>query len=77
MADREVLVDFFHATGGSSWTNKNNWCSDRPLREWYGVECDDEGNVVKLNLNSNNLRGKRQGSFVWGVMWFVNTGISL
>ncbi len=58
MTDRRVLIDLYQATGGVSWSNKDNWCSDRPLREWQGVECDDEGNVVKINLGGNGLRGK-------------------
>lgn len=36
-SDREVLIAFYKATGGDNWTDNTNWCSDKPLSEWYGV----------------------------------------
>ena len=36
-SDRDVLIAFYKATGGDNWTRNDNWCSDRPLSEWYGV----------------------------------------
>ncbi len=55
--DRAVLVALYKATDGSNWTNKKNWLSDRPLREWYGVTTDANGRVTRLSLFNNNLRG--------------------
>lgn len=57
VSDREVLVAFYEATGGEKWTNNTNWCSDKPLSEWYGVECNEAGRVIKLVLDGNNLIG--------------------
>lgn len=36
-SDRDVLIAFYKATGGDNWTHNDNWCSERPLSEWYGV----------------------------------------
>ena len=55
--DRAALTAFFHATGGSGWVNSRNWLSDRPLREWHGVETDATGRVIRLILFSNGLSG--------------------
>ena len=55
--DRAVLVALYKATDGSNWTNKKNWLSDRPLREWYGVTTDANERVTRLSLFNNNLRG--------------------
>ena len=55
--DRAVLVALYEATDGPNWTNKENWLSDRPLGEWYGVTTDDNGRVTQLGLSDNNLRG--------------------
>ena len=46
--DRATLVELYNATGGASWTNKTNWLSDRPIREWYGVSNDPDGRVSEL-----------------------------
>lgn len=57
--DREALIAFYQAAGGDDWTNHTNWCSDKPLGEWYGVEVDRINNrVAGLSLTDNNLRGE-------------------
>ncbi|MBQ5737498.1 MAG: hypothetical protein IIV55_00425 [Alistipes sp.] len=55
--DRDILVKFYEDTSGDNWKYNTNWCSDLPLRDWYGVETNDEGRVVELHLSNNNLTG--------------------
>ena len=55
--DREVLVEFYNATGGPQWENNGNWLSDEALRDWHGVSTDQNGRVTQLYLASNNLTG--------------------
>ena len=43
LSDRDVLEILYEATGGPNWTNSNNWLTDAPLRDWYGVGVDGEG----------------------------------
>ncbi len=52
---RNQLIQFYHSTGGDNWTYNYNWCSDRPLDEWYGISYDSQGYYI--NLNVNNLTG--------------------
>ncbi len=52
---REALVAFYNATGGDNWTYNANWCSDRPIEEWFGVSSTSEG--YYLQLPNNNLNG--------------------
>ena len=52
--DREALVAFYNATTGS----RSKWLSDAPLSEWDGVKTDDDGRVIKLDLNYNELGGE-------------------
>ena len=56
--DRAALTAFYEATNGVGWKNSNNWLSDAPLAQWYGVEVDDFGRVAELQLESNNLEGR-------------------
>ena len=67
-SDRSVLVILYNATDGPNWKNNINWLTDAPLGDWYGVEVDDAGRVVRLHLGgrwdrearewtTNNLRG--------------------
>jgi len=55
--DRETLGNFYETTGGENWDENENWNSEEPLNQWYGVETDEDGNVVSLRLSENNLSG--------------------
>ncbi len=54
---REILEEFYRVTNGDNWTNNENWCTDKPLNEWYGVNADEYDNVYGLLLINNNLFG--------------------
>ena len=57
MSDREILEIVYETLGGSEWFNNDNWLTDRPLRDWYGVEVDDQGRVITLRLHENGISG--------------------
>ncbi len=57
MADYNVLKNLYRLTGGNHWTYSRNWNSFARLEHWDGVRVDDEGRVVELILNDNNLKG--------------------
>lgn len=54
--EKEALIAFYKATGGPQWKNNTNWCSDKPLEEWYGISCL-YGVVNGIDLSDNNLTG--------------------
>ena len=56
--DREALVALYNATDGPNWANNENWLSDAPIGEWYGVRTDDNGRVTWLFLYENRLSGE-------------------
>lgn len=35
---KNALIDLYNACGGPNWKNQDNWCSDKPVNEWYGVD---------------------------------------
>ena len=51
------LVALYAATDGDNWRDRTNWFTDVPLGEWYGITTDDQGNVIGINLQDNNLNG--------------------
>lgn len=55
--NRQVLVDFYNATGGAGWDDDNYWNSASAIGSWYGVETDAQGLVTELVLDDNNLTG--------------------
>ncbi len=55
--DRSTLLDLHDATDGRDWTARDNWGTDAPVGDWYGVEADAEGRVSALHLSENGLRG--------------------
>ena len=62
-SERKALIAFYNATGGDNWTNNENWCSDKPVGEWYGITTfpsdynDNGGRVYNIDLRDNNLSG--------------------
>ena len=57
-ADRAVLVKLFDSTDGPNWRWSYGWLSDLPMGEWHGVDTDDEGRVIQLDLRENGLSGQ-------------------
>ena len=57
ISEASLLKTIYKTTNGDNWTRNDNWCSDRPLSEWYGITTDAEGNVTSINLENNNLSG--------------------
>ena len=56
--DFDVLAAIYDSAGGTSWQNNDNWMSDRPFSDWYGVTTDEIGRVTGLDLRSNELSGE-------------------
>jgi len=57
-SDRAALTAFYEATGGKEWSRQDNWLTDKPLGEWYGVTPTREGRVLRLRLPAKKLAGK-------------------
>lgn len=66
-SERDILIAFYKSTGGDHWKRNDNWCSDAPLKDWYGVYTEEEYNpnpatagsekVKQIILDNNNLTG--------------------
>ena len=56
-AERAALVALYNATGGPSWTFRNNWNTTAPVSTWTGVTTNGDGSVTELYLYRNNLSG--------------------
>ena len=56
--DRAALVALYEATGGADWSYNENWLTDAPINEWFGVHLDDNGRVSRLYLWYNELHGE-------------------
>lgn len=54
---RKYLIQLYHDTDGDNWTRNDNWCSEEPLEEWYGVTKGKNG-LYSVLLNYNKLNGK-------------------
>ena len=54
--DRAGLVALYNATDGPNWVYAENWLTDAPLGEWYGVRIRGAGRVFSLRL-FNGLKG--------------------
>lgn len=54
--DRTALTALYAATNGEAWHNSENWLTDAPLGDWYGVQTRG-GEVLIVSLGSNDLTG--------------------
>jgi hypothetical protein len=59
-SELKALQDFYHATGGDSWTNNDGWMNNtKPCEpEWYGLQCSSTNDVYAIKsiiLSNNNL----------------------
>ena len=54
---RDALVALYNATNGSGWKNNENWFSEAPLDQWYGVFTDCDGTLTHLSLTDNQITG--------------------
>ena len=64
-SDRAALVALYNAADGPNWVESENWLTEVPLGEWFGVTTDTLGRVVGLELpgwwDEENLRWVRHG----------------
>ncbi|GHT75045.1 hypothetical protein AGMMS50262_09280 [Bacteroidia bacterium] len=52
---REMLVKLYHDTDGDNWLHKDNWLSDKPIDEWFGIRYLQ--GWFGIYLNDNQLKG--------------------
>ena len=65
---KAALRDLYDSLNGEKWTRKDNWFSNKPITEWYGINDNSYYKVigdyvVTLNLFGNNLNGELPESF--------------
>lgn len=66
---RKALTELYQATGGDNWLNHTNWCSEKPLSEWYGVGAYPY--VTYISLVGNNLNGEMPDCFSAIPMFYI------
>lgn len=54
---RDALIELYKSTNGDNWINNDNWCSDLPIEEWYGISVDTWSKKLYIDLSGNNLTG--------------------
>ena len=58
VSERAALTALYEFNGGTDWTQRGNWGTNRPLGEWHGVRVDGQGRVTGLVLRENGLVGE-------------------
>lgn len=53
--ERAALIELYNMADGDNWIDKTNWCSDKPISEWYGVYTNDKGLIRHLDLRNNGV----------------------
>lgn len=77
---RRFLINLYKDTNGDNWKKNNNWCSDAPIEQWYGVNTtqnEDGTTLVTLFLPNNNLIGSIDLSDCIYIEWLSCEGNAL
>lgn len=56
VVEHSILSDFFAATNGMGWLEQHGWGENIPTCSWFGIECDEDGYVVEIGLENNNVK---------------------
>ena len=56
--DRKVLELFYERTEGDRWKNRENWMTEAPLGEWYGITTNAQGRVTHIEFWNNEIWGR-------------------
>ena len=67
---REALIQLYKSTNGDNWRRNDNWCSEKPITEWYGVSYR-YGYEFYIDLWDNNLTGNIEQTFVDSIPIFL------
>lgn len=51
------MIALYDSTNGRNWRDDDNWLSDRPLYEWFGLRVNTDGRVIEIDLSDNGLVG--------------------
>merc|ERR1711935_527754 len=51
--DCAALNDLYHHTNGTNWCNNDGGMTDSSICTWYGVTCDTNGRVSRLELGQS------------------------
>ena len=56
--ERSALEALYRANNGDKWTYRTNWCTDKPLSEWWGIQMTpDNKHVRSIRLYYNEVDG--------------------
>lgn len=77
---RAILSELFFACQGGQWYRNDYWTSKADVCDWHGIGCDN-GQVVLINLDANNLRGNIPSSLFrlpkLQVLWLNSNRVSI
>jgi hypothetical protein len=55
---RFAMSEFFYEQEGLTWTDSTDWLSTRSVCSWYGITCNTDRVVAKIELDANNISGQ-------------------
>jgi hypothetical protein len=57
LVQRWVMATLAFGADFESWDRNDSWLDSDDVCSWFGIACDNRGNAVSLNLQSNGLDG--------------------
>lgn len=57
IVQKYIMALMYVSTNGSEWKNQNSFLTSANVCDWQGLTCNDDGNIVSLIIENNNLDG--------------------
>lgn len=52
-----ILSALYQSSSGYAWAVSTSWLNDFSHCDWFGITCNDDDHVTKIELGNNNLKG--------------------
>lgn len=57
--EREYFTQLYNECGGTDWTVKENWLTEKPIGDWDGIFADSvSGSVYRIDFTGFGIRGE-------------------
>jgi hypothetical protein len=53
----KILSVLYQSSSGPTWTVSTSWLDHFSHCDWFGITCNDDNYITKIELSSNNLQG--------------------
>ncbi|MFO8235408.1 MAG: T9SS type A sorting domain-containing protein [Bacteroidales bacterium] len=70
--DSLALVAIYNNMNGENWSNQDNWLTDTPVKEWWGITVDNH-RVTEIDFYISNIESQNLGGPLAEELWDLSS----